>query len=164
MSASSHARRIPRFALALALGFAGAVAAPIPFAPGPFAPAAAQEAGAEASAGIRGVIEGQLEAFLAGDVDAAWGYASPGIQRLFGSVETFGRMVREGYPMVWRPSEWRFLELAPEATPGGPRLRQSVMLRDGSGAVWIADYFMTVVDGAWRIDGVALRKPEATGV
>ncbi|MDF2232770.1 DUF4864 domain-containing protein [Albimonas sp. CAU 1670] len=112
MIARSPARRIPRLAFALALGLAGGLAAP-----GPFAPAAAQEAGAAAE--IRGVIERQLEAFLAGDVDAAWGYASPGIQGLFGSVENFGRMVREGYPMVWRPAEWRFLELAPEAAARG---------------------------------------------
>ncbi|SFI27314.1 DUF4864 domain-containing protein [Albimonas pacifica] len=145
----------PGLRLAAALALALAPAAPFPAAQ-------AQEAGQGAD--LRAAIEGQLEAFLAGDVEAAWGFASPDIQGLFGSPENFGRMVRQGYPMVWAPAEWRFGELAPETTPGGPRLRQSVILRDASGALWIADYCMMPMEGGWRIDGVTLRKPESTGV
>ena len=33
-----------------------------------------------------------------------------------------------------------------------------------AGAVWIADYLMMPSEGGWLIDGVTLRKPEATGV
>ena len=128
------------------------------------APAVAQTPAPQPRAALQDVIERQLEAFLAGDVQTAWGFASPAIQGLFGSPENFGRMVRQGYPMVWAPTEWRFGELAPEATPNGPRLRQSVILRDASGAVWIADYLMMPTEGGWLIDGVTLRKPEATGV
>ncbi|NVK60379.1 MAG: DUF4864 domain-containing protein, partial [Rhodobacteraceae bacterium] len=62
------------------------------------APAGAQEADA-----IQGVIRGQMDAFRTGDVDAAFEFASPGIQGLFGTADSFGQMVREGYPMVWHP-------------------------------------------------------------
>ncbi len=154
--------RRPRLAMALALGLGGALVG----AAAPVAPALAQAAergGAEA-AELRATIEGQLQAFLAGDVATAWGYASPGIQGLFGSAQNFGRMVEQGYPMVWAPSEWRFGTLAPEATPGGPRLRQSVILRDASGALWVADYLMMRTPEGWRIDGVSLRRPEQAGV
>lgn len=63
---------------------------------------------AQDDAAIEGVIRQQLDAFLAGDVDTAWGYASPEIQRLFGNPENFGRMVERGYPMVWAPGDVRF--------------------------------------------------------
>tara|TARA_R110000751_G_scaffold36645_5_gene89371 strand:- start:1152 stop:1619 length:468 start_codon:yes stop_codon:yes gene_type:complete len=152
-----------RLAMALALGLCVA-ATPAPGSAPRAQPAEAPRVGEAAVAQLRAAIDGQLKAFLAGDVEAAFGFASPDIQGLFGSAENFGRMVRQGYPMVWRPGEWRFGELAPELTPSGPRLRQSVSLRDASGALWIADYFMMPLDGGWRIDGVTLRKPEATGV
>ena len=61
--------------------------------------------------GIELTIEGQIEAFLADDFSSAFTYASPNIRELFGSAERFGAMVRNGYPMVWRPDEFRFLEL-----------------------------------------------------
>ena len=144
-------------AAALVLGLSGGTA-PAAFAQG----AGVEDPGAQAA--LRSVIERQLQAFLAGDVETAWGFASPAIQGLFGSVENFGRMVEQGYPMVWAPSEWRFGEVAPQATPAGPRLRQSVILRDASGAVWIADYLMMPTAEGWLIDGVSLRRPESTGV
>ena len=52
---------------------------------------------------IRGVIQSQLDAFLADDVNTAFTFAAPNIKRMFGSAENFGRMVQNGYPMVWRP-------------------------------------------------------------
>lgn len=76
--------------------------------------ARAQEGDGAASgreAAIRGVIGSQLDAFEADDVDRAFGFASNGIRGMFGTPERFGQMVREGYPMVWRPGEVRYLEL-----------------------------------------------------
>ncbi|MGX0876335.1 hypothetical protein ACSSV4_001012 [Roseovarius sp. MBR-154] len=104
-------------------------------------------------AALRAVISSQIEAFLAHDVDRAYSFASPFIQRKFGTPETFGTMVREGYPMVWRPSDVTFLDA--EVIAG--KLWQSVMLRGPSGKAWIVDYEMVELDGGWKINGVQVR-------
>ncbi|MBY6003343.1 DUF4864 domain-containing protein [Salipiger bermudensis] len=105
---------------------------------------------AQDDAAIEGVIRQQLDAFLAGDVDAAWGYASPEIQRLFGNPENFGRMVERGYPMVWAPGDVRFGALS--ESDGG--LWQTVIVQDAEGALHALQYQMEQVDGSWRIAGV----------
>jgi len=116
-------------------------------------PAAAQ------SEKIERVIGAQIEAFLADDFERAFDFASPGIRDVFRTPENFGRMVRQGYPMVWRPDRFRFEALEEE----GGRLRQEVRITDRAGKAWIADYFMVEVDGAWRIDGVRLREAPDLG-
>jgi len=103
---------------------------------------------------VRDVISGQIEAFQADELDRAYRFASPFIQEKFGTPETFGRMVREGYPMVWRPSEVTFLE----AREIGGKLWQEVFLRDTAGRGWIAEYEMVEVDGQMRINGVRIRE------
>ena len=103
---------------------------------------------------IERVIGEQIEAFLADDFEAAFGYASPGIRSMFGDPQNFGRMVRRGYPMIWRPDSFRFEDL--ETVDG--RLRQSVSILDRQGRAWVADYYMVKVGDDWRIDGVTLRE------
>ncbi|WP_297774355.1 DUF4864 domain-containing protein [uncultured Roseovarius sp.] len=111
-----------------------------------------------ANDGARAVISAQIEAFLAEDVDRAYNYASPFIQDKFGSPERFGDMVREGYPMVWQPSDVVFLE----AEEIGGSLWQSVSIRDVSGKGWIVDYEMIESEGGWLINGVRVRRaPES---
>lgn len=102
----------------------------------------------------RDVIADQIAAFQAEELGRAFGYASPFIQGKFQTPETFGRMVREGYPMVWRPSEVTFLE----AREISGRLWQEVFLRDAEGHGWIAEYELVEVDGALRINGVRIRE------
>jgi hypothetical protein len=110
-------------------------------------------------AALRAVLSSQIEAFLAEVVDRAYSFASPFIQRKFGTPETFGTMVREGYPMVWRPSDVTFLDA--EVIAG--RLWQSVMLRGPAGKSWIVDYEMIELDDGWKINGVQVREaPEVT--
>lgn len=109
---------------------------------------------ADEAADIRGVIADQIAAFQRNDLDAAFAHASPGIQSRFGDPDRFGQMVRQGYPMVWRPS--RFEMLALEETPRGPT--QTVLFEDAAGHLWEADYIMQQVDGRWRIAGVSLRR------
>lgn len=118
-------------------------------------PATAQDGRAAA---IEGVIQSQIDAFLQDDFATAFSYASPGIRSLFGTAERFGTMVRNGYPMVWRPSGVEFLEL--REMNGG--LWQAVVLEDSSGRVHILGYEMEQGnDGAWKIDGVQiLRQPQ----
>ncbi len=101
---------------------------------------------------VRDVISSQLRAFGADDFDRAFGFASPGIRDMFGTAETFGRMVRQGYPMVHRPGEVTFL--GQEAV--GEGLRQRLMIRDADGALHVLDYDMVPGEDGWRIDGVRL--------
>ncbi len=101
---------------------------------------------------IEANIGAQINAFKADDFVTAFTYASPNIQKLFRTPENFGAMVRNGYPMVWRPSEVRFLELREVAG----LLWQKVMIVDGSGHVHLLDYQMIRQGSDWKINGVQL--------
>ena len=98
------------------------------------------------------IISDQMAAFAAGDMDMAFTYASPGIQRQFGTPETFGQMVEQGYPMVWRPAEVLFLD---DRTEGGA-LVQRVMITDQGGRVHVLDYYMQTDGSGLRIGGVRI--------
>lgn len=100
--------------------------------------------------GVEQTIQSQIDAFLADDFDTAFSFASPNIQGLFGSSARFGQMVRNGYPMVWRPSEVRFLELRRQ----GPFLFQKVFVKDAKGTPYVLEYNMIERSEGWRIDGV----------
>jgi len=119
-------------------------------------------AGAEAprSPAIETVIQSQIEAFLAGDLDTAFTFASPGIKGMFRTPERFGEMVRSGYPMVWRPSEVRYLELRAHP-PGG--MVQRVMIIDEAGRLHLLDYLMIERAGGWYIAGVQVLRGGAVG-
>jgi len=120
---------------------------------------AAPAARADEASDIRAVIGAQLEAFRADDWAGAFAHASPMIQGMFRTPEGFGRMVRGGYPMVWRPAR---VETGPlEQGPGGPV--QLMFFEDAKGARYVAAYQMKQIGGAWRIDGVQIRKaPDAS--
>ncbi|MGI3210735.1 DUF4864 domain-containing protein [Roseovarius tibetensis] len=107
---------------------------------------------------MQSVISDQIEAFLAENTERAFDHASPFIQRKFGTPDTFGDMVRNGYPMVWQPSDVTFLDI--EMIDGRPV--QSVRMRGPGGKSWIVDYEMVEIDGTWRINGVRVR--EAPGL
>jgi len=101
-------------------------------------------------ADIKGVISNQIDAFEVDDFERAFTYASPMIQQLFGSPQNFGTMVRNGFPMVWRPAELRFLELRKTETG----LWQRVMVTDRAGRVHLLDYQMITSKGGWKINAV----------
>lgn len=117
------------------------------------APAVAQDSA------IRGVISDQIAAFLADDFARAFGHASPGIKGIFGTPERFGQMVRQGYPMVHRPADMKFLELREVAG----RLWQRVMVTDAAGKLHFLDYQMLETPDGWQIDGVQLLPAPQTG-
>lgn len=104
------------------------------------------------NAEIEANITAQIQAFKADDFSTAFTFASPNIQRLFGTPENFGVMVRRGYPMVWRPADVRFLELREVAGA----LWQKVMITDSDGRVHILDYQMVQQGSGWKINGVQL--------
>lgn len=113
----------------------------------------------DAPAAIRGVISEQIEAFRADDFERAFGFASPTIRGIFRNAENFGRMVREGYPMVWRPSEVRFSGLRAERG----RQVQGVLVTDGDGRVHVLDYEMIEAGDGWLVNGVRFRAPGDAG-
>ena len=110
-------------------------------------------------AGIEATITAQIDAFLKDDFAEAFSFASPNIQGMFGSSERFGQMVRNGYPMVWRPDDVRYLEL--REIQGS--LWQKVLIRDQAGAMHVLDYQMIQTENGWKINGVQLlRRPGAS--
>ena len=109
---------------------------------------------------IETTIRAQITALQADDFDRAFTYASPTIQQIFRAPEVFGRMVRQGYPMVYRPSAIEFLELA--SVEG--YYWQKVQIRDGQGRYHLMAYQMVQLDGVWRINGVQLLPSRVTGV
>ena len=102
---------------------------------------------------IRSVIGDQMAAFRRDDAAAAFGFAAPSIQEMFGSPERFMTMVRDGYQAVYRPAEVRFGELV--RIEG--RLTQLVHVVGPDGVPRLALYFMErQPDGAWRVSGCVL--------
>lgn len=101
---------------------------------------------------IEGVIGAQIEAMRADDFATAFDYASPNIQSRFGSADNFAAMVRGGYPMVWKPSGLRYLELREIAGA----LWQKVQVTDAEGRVHLLDYQMVNTGNGWKINAVQL--------
>lgn len=107
---------------------------------------------------IEGVIGSQIEAFKMDDFAQAFTYAAPNIQGIFGTPENFGRMVTQGYPMVWRPADVTYLDLRQE----GGRYVQTVRIEDAQGVVHFLAYAMIETADGWKIGGVQIL--EAPGV
>ena len=101
---------------------------------------------------IQNTISNQLEAFASDDFTEAFTHASPGIKDIFGSVDNFARMVKNGYPMVWRYNNFQFLKL--EETPQG--YSQIVRITDRKDQLFLLKYFMKNISGIWKISGVAI--------
>lgn len=101
---------------------------------------------------VTGVIQDQINAFLADDFATAFTFASPNIQGLFRDPDTFGVMVRRGYPMVWRPADVTFGDTDAQ----GGLVRQKVVITDTSGGVHVLEYEMIPQGETWKINGVRL--------
>ncbi|MEL6451220.1 MAG: DUF4864 domain-containing protein [Pseudomonadota bacterium] len=99
---------------------------------------------------IEGVIGNQIEAFKADDFASAFEFASPSIRGMFQTPENFGRMVTQGYPMVWRPAEVTYLGLRQE----DGAYFQTVRIVDAEGNVHLLDYRMLETADGWKINGV----------
>ena len=128
---------------------------PIVLAFGLVLPAAAQDR----DPAIEGVIQSQIEAFLQDDFDRAFTFASPGIKQFFGTSERFGLMVRQGYPMVWRPADVQYLDQEPR----GGAVLQKVLITDGDGVPHVLEYQMIPTPDGWQINGVQLLRAPALG-
>ena len=110
------------------------------------------------NADIEKVIDQQIEAFQADDFKAAFEFATPGIQKRFGTPEKFGFAVIHGYPMVWRPSEIQYIGVELYAS----HALQKVMITDTQKTLHLLVYQMVPVDQGWRIGGVQIvRQPKS---
>lgn len=103
---------------------------------------------------IRQVVEQQLQAFQRDDGEAAFSFASPNIQTMFGTAEHFMDMVRGAYKPVYRPREVAFREL--QVVDNEPV--QPVVLVGPDGVPVLALYKMEWQDKeqVWRINGCVL--------
>ena len=131
--------------LAVALAFGLTTAAPAQLAENP---------------AIQNTIQGQIDAFLVDDFATAFTFASPNIRGLFRTPENFGLMVRQGYPMVWRPAQVEFLGLREEAG----RLWQRIQVQDANGIFHQLDYNMIQTENGWQINGVRMVEMPGVGV
>ena len=110
---------------------------------------------------VRGIIQGQIEAFKRDDAVRACSYATHALQNMFGSQERFMAMVKEGYKPVYRPRSYAMGEF--KDTPEGTSL--SVQIQDLEGMDWVAIYTLEQQpDGTWRISGCFLAKAPGQAV
>jgi len=116
-------------------------------------PAAAQEGP------IQNTIQSQIDAFLADDLARAFTFASPTIKGIFGTPENFGAMVKQGYPMVYRPAEVQMMDLREVAG----NLWQRVRITDQVGAGWYLDYMMVETADGWQINAVQILPAPISG-
>jgi hypothetical protein len=111
---------------------------------------------------FQSIISDQIDAFRAGNGAKAFAFASPGLNRQFGSPEIFMEMVRRGYQPVIDPRSFAF---GPVTDEMGGRPTQVVTIIDRSGKSWTALYaFERQPDGSWRISGVILKEIEGESV
>ncbi|MDA0260597.1 MAG: DUF4864 domain-containing protein [Proteobacteria bacterium] len=107
---------------------------------------------------IRGIISAQLQAFKRDDGEAAFGYASPTIHKIFQSIDNFMAMVKASYYPVYRSEVVNFGEVLD--VNGEPVQRVHIVGEDGRSMV--AAYVMQrQPDGAWKINGVYMFKDDA---
>ena len=99
---------------------------------------------------VQAAINGQFLAFLEGDVNRAFTYASSSIRSMFGTAQNFGAMVQRSYPMVWRSAGVTFLEHK-ETSLGRT---QDVKIFDAGGTAHYLRYFVTQTPSGWKISGV----------
>jgi hypothetical protein len=111
---------------------------------------AADDVPAADARAVRALIEAQLAAFASDDANKAFSLAAPAIQAMFVNPDRFLAMVRQSYPVVYRPASVNFLQ--PEWIDG--KLIQRVQMADAAGAPWMVAYeLQRQVDRSWRIAG-----------
>jgi hypothetical protein len=101
---------------------------------------------------IQKTIQSQIDAFQADDFARAFTFASPNIKQMFQTPENFGAMVKNGYPMVYRPAEVEMQDLREIAG----NLWQRVRITDQAGAGWFLDYMMVETPEGWQINAVQI--------
>ncbi len=109
----------------------------------------ADESGA-AMQEVRETISSQIDAFKQNDFNRAYTFAAPNIQAQFPSPEVFGLMVRNGYPVIWKPKSFKFTKFKDL----GNRCIQRVLFQSYNGSLETYDYILEKNDNVWKIAGV----------
>ena len=110
---------------------------------------------------VQGTVRAQLAAFAVDDAEQAFSYAAPDIRALFQTPENFMAMVKESYPVVYRPANFSFLK--PRVEDGV--VLQPVQMLDSNGRSWIAFYtLVSHASGKWLIHSCVLKREIATEV
>ena len=106
-------------------------------------------------AAAQDVIRSQEQAFARNDASAAYSYAAPAIQEIFGHAEIFMQMVQQGYPPVYRHKSFEF----GEGRAANGHIAQRVHIIDANGEAWEALYTLERQgDGSLKITGCTLLK------
>jgi hypothetical protein len=109
---------------------------------------------------VQVTVRAQLAAFAAEDAERAFSYAAPNIRALFQTPENFMAMVRQAYPVVYRPVDLRFL--TPKSLDAA--VVQPVHMRDAGGLSWLAMYTLQrQADGGWLISSCVLAPDRSVG-
>ena len=108
---------------------------------------------------IESVISDQITAFRADDFATAFTFAAPNIVRMFQTPENFGQMVRNGYPMVYRPQSYAF----DRRMQANGVTYQNVLIEGPDGNGYIAEYAMVETENGWKISGVRIFQLEGLG-
>jgi len=97
------------------------------------------------------VISSQIGAFQKLDINTAYAFASPFIKSKFANAEIFGKMVRSGYPMIWAPKDYKFLDF----NLFNGSLIQRVLFVDSQERIFVFDYELKKYSpDKWLINGV----------
>ena len=100
------------------------------------------------------IITAQISAFRADDGPTAYSFAAPVVRNIFPTPEIFMSMVKQGYPLVYRPQAFNFTEALID--PMG-RPTQKMLVVGPDGKTYEALYSMEKQpDGTWRISGCTL--------
>ncbi|MEO0406164.1 MAG: DUF4864 domain-containing protein [Cyanobacteria bacterium P01_A01_bin.135] len=110
-------------------------------------------------ADIRSVIEQQIQAFRQGNAEAAFAFASPGIQEQFKTPQLFIKMVQTAYDPLYRARSVVFQDIG---TVEG-KLAQQVVIMGPDEALYRVYYLMQRQSNSdWRINGCYLTRMKET--
>ena len=99
---------------------------------------------------VRNTISSQIEAFKENNIKKAYEFAAPNIQAQFPNPDVFGLMVRNGYPVIWRPKSFKFTKFQDL----GNKSIQRVLFESYNGSLETYDYILEKYDDLWKIAGV----------
>ena len=99
---------------------------------------------------VRYTISSQIDAFKDNDVKKAYTFAAPNIQAQFPSADIFGLMVRNGYPIIWKPKNYKFTTFKDL----GNKCIQRVLFQSYNGSLASYDYILEKDGNLWKIAGV----------
>ena len=99
---------------------------------------------------VRHTISSQIDAFKDNDVKKAYTFAAPNIQAQFPNPDIFGLMVRNGYPVIWKPKNYKFTTFK----DFGNRCIQRVLFLSYDGSLETYDYILDKYGNQWKIAGV----------